>query len=96
VPQFERRLIAFGGVKHNPRRLLANRPQRSAGSFHQVIGAGLIGDREAVLNAQAVAVQIVLGVLLYRPDVGDREGGANRYRGAGVADRSLPIDGVGS
>ena len=82
VLRFERRLIAFGGVKHDSRRLRANRPERPRVSFDQVIRAGIIGDRQPVLNAQAVAVEVVFGVLLYRPDVGDLEGGANRCGGA--------------
>jgi len=67
--------VAFGGVEHDAGRLRAQRPCHCRALSDQTVRARHIRNRERVLDAQAVAVEIVCLVLLHGPYFGGCDGG---------------------
>ena len=78
--RLEGRLVALRGVENDAGRLVAARPQSAGRAIQQRIGARLVGYRHGVLNAQAVAVKVVIAILLHWPDVGRLQYRVGRWR----------------
>src|ERR1700693_1725640 len=79
--RFEGRLVTFRSVINNTCRLKTPWSERSGRPLDQCIGAGLVGNLQPVFDSQPVTVQIVVLVLLDRPDVGNFAWRAKRRRG---------------